>query len=80
MVKENIKKVRKLKKPITLEPMSAYERKITYITLKRERGIRYDTKVDGDKKRITIIPENETQSLNNKNNNKINNITKKKVL
>ncbi len=37
--------------------MSPYERRITYITLKREKGIRYDTKVEGDKKRITIIPE-----------------------
>ncbi|NIP39241.1 MAG: hypothetical protein GWO07_11510 [Candidatus Dadabacteria bacterium] len=57
MVKDSVKKARKNKKPVTLNPMSAYERRITYITLKRERGIRYDTKVDGDKKSITIIPE-----------------------
>lgn len=68
MVKENIKKARKMRKPVTLEPMSAYERKITYITLKRERGIKYDTKIDGDKKRITIIPENEKIHSANKNN------------
>lgn len=57
MVRDSVKKVRKFKKPVTLNPMSAYERRITYITLKREKGIRYDTKVDGDKKTITIIPE-----------------------
>ncbi|HSG31411.1 MAG TPA: Jag N-terminal domain-containing protein [Thermodesulfobacteriota bacterium] len=57
MVRDSVKKVRKNRKPVTLSPMSAYERRITYITLKREKGIRYDTKVDGDKKSITIIPE-----------------------
>lgn len=57
MVRDSVKKVRKFKKPVTLNPMSAYERRITYITLKREKGIRYDTKVDGDKKTITIILE-----------------------
>lgn len=61
MVKDSVKKVRRNGKPITLNPMSAYERRITYITLKRERGIRYDTEVEGDKKRITIIPESSRQ-------------------
>lgn len=61
MVKDSVKKVRRNRKPITLNPMSAYERRITYITLKRERGIRYDTEVEGDKKRITIIPESSRQ-------------------
>lgn len=56
-VKDSVRKARKIRKPVTLDPMSAYERRITYITLKRERGIRYDTEVEGDKKRITIIPE-----------------------
>lgn len=56
-VKDTVKKALRINKPITLDPMSAYERRITYIALKRERGIRYDTKIEGDKKRITIIPE-----------------------
>ncbi len=57
LVRETAKKVRKFKKPITLDPMSPSERRIAYITLKREGGVSYETKVEQDEKRIIITPQ-----------------------
>ncbi len=56
IVKEAARKVRKSRKPITLDPMPAFERKIAYIALKHENGIRIETKDEGEEKRITINP------------------------
>ena len=41
LVKDTAKKVRKIQKPISLEPMSASERRMAYIALKREGGVGY---------------------------------------
>jgi spoIIIJ-associated protein len=57
MVKDTVKRVKKIGKPITLDPMSAFERRITYITLKQESGITYETKGSGEEKRIVINPQ-----------------------
>lgn len=56
LVKDTARKVRKIKKPISLEPMSASERRMAYIALKREGGVGYETKVEHDEKRIIITP------------------------
>ncbi len=56
LVRETAKKVRKSKKPVSLSPMSASERRIAYITLKREGGVSYETKINRDQKRIIITP------------------------
>ena len=56
LVKDTAKKVRKIQKPISLEPMSASERRMAYIALKREGGVGYETKVERDEKRIIITP------------------------
>ena len=56
MVLETARKVRKFGKPITLDPMSAYERRVTYLTLKHEEGISFETRGTGEEKRITINP------------------------
>ena len=56
LVKDTARKVRKTKKPVSLNPMSASERRIAYITLKREGGVSYETKMDRDEKRIIITP------------------------
>lgn len=56
LVRETARKVRKIKKPVSLEPMSASERRIAYLTLKREGGVSYETKVEQEEKRIIIIP------------------------
>jgi spoIIIJ-associated protein len=56
LVKETAKKVRKMKKPVSLEPMSAAERRIAYLTLKREGGVSYETKIEQEEKRIIITP------------------------
>jgi hypothetical protein len=36
--------------------MSASERRMAYIALKREGGVGYETKVERDEKRIIITP------------------------
>ena len=56
LIKDTARKVRKIKKPISLEPMSASERRMAYIALKREGGVGYETKVERDEKRIIITP------------------------
>jgi len=57
LVKDTAKKVRTIKKPISLDPMSASERRMAYIALKREGGVGYETKVEQDQKRIIITPQ-----------------------
>ncbi len=56
MVKEVAEKVRSSGRPITLDSMPASERKIAYIALKNEDGIRIETRGEGEEKRITINP------------------------
>ncbi len=56
LVKDTARKVRKIKKPISLDPMSAAERRMAYIALKREGGVGYETKIERDEKRIVITP------------------------
>ena len=56
MVKEVAQKVRSSGRPITLDSMPASERKIAYIALKNEDGIRIETRGEGEEKRITINP------------------------
>lgn len=55
-VVEAIRKVKDSNKPYTLERLSSYERRIAYITLKNESGVKYDTVVDGNHKKIVISP------------------------
>ena len=56
LIRETIHKVRKTKKPISLGPLSAADRRTAYLTLKRERGVSYETKVENDEKTIIITP------------------------
>ena len=57
LIKDTAKKVRKIQKPISLDPMTASERRMAYIALKREGGVGYQTKVEQDQKRIIITPQ-----------------------
>ncbi|MEM7008669.1 MAG: Jag N-terminal domain-containing protein [Thermodesulfobacteriota bacterium] len=57
LIRDTAKKVRKIKKPISLDPMSAAERRMAYIALKREGGVGYETKEDKNQKRIIITPQ-----------------------
>ncbi len=57
LIKDTARKVRKNKKPISLDPMSASERRMAYIALKREGGVGYETKEEQDQKRIIITPQ-----------------------
>jgi len=56
LVKEAVKRARNSGRPVTLDPMSAFERRIAYMTLKHEDGIKFDTRVEGEEKRIIINP------------------------
>lgn len=55
-VTEAINRVKNSNKPYTLEKFSSYERRIAYITLKKDSGVKYDTVVDGNHKKIVISP------------------------
>ncbi len=55
-VVDAIKRVKKTNEPYTLERLSSYERRIAYITIKNESGIKYDTVIDGNHKKIIISP------------------------
>ena len=68
MVKDTVRRVRKIGKPVTLEPMSAFERRITYITLKQESGIAYETKGTGEEKRIVISPQRHNRARDRQSN------------
>ena len=57
LIKDTARKVRKNKKPISLDPMTASERRMAYIALKREGGVSYETKVEQDQKRIIVTPQ-----------------------
>lgn len=56
-VADAIKKVKRSRKPVTLEKMSAYERRIAYMTLKRDRAVTYETIEEGNSKKIEIRPQ-----------------------
>lgn len=56
-ISDAISKVKKSKRPYTLERLSSYERRIAYIKLKNERSVKYETVVDGNYKKIVISPQ-----------------------
>lgn len=56
LVRESVKTVRKTRKPVSLGRLTAAERRTAYLTLKRESGVNYETKVENDEKIIIIIP------------------------
>lgn len=66
LIKDTARKVRQIKKPISLDPMTASERRMAYIALKREGGVGYETKVEKDQKRIIITPHR-SRGQNNTN-------------
>lgn len=56
-VSDVVRRVKRTKRPYTLERLPAHERRIAYITLKKERGVTYETVVEGDYKKIIVSPE-----------------------
>ena len=56
-VSDVVRRVKKTKRADTLERLPAHERRIAYITLKKERGVTYETVVEGDYKKIIVSPE-----------------------
>ena len=55
-VSEAVQKVKKSKRRYILDRMPANERRMAYIALKREKGISFETVVEGDYKKIVIFP------------------------
>ncbi len=58
IVSDVINKVRRTKKKSYLTRMSAGERRLAYIALKKERDIDFDTIAEGDYKKILVKPSN----------------------
>ncbi len=56
LIKDSVNKVHSLGKPVTLDPMPASDRRLVYIALKGEEGVRVETMGEGDLKRIVINP------------------------
>ncbi len=44
-------------RPFTFHRMQAYERKVVYTAIENMSGIRYETKEDGNAKKITFLPD-----------------------
>ena len=57
-VSEAVRTVKRTKKKFYLDKMPANERRMAYIALKKERGISYETIVEGNYKQIVISPAN----------------------
>ncbi|MGI9553949.1 MAG: Jag N-terminal domain-containing protein [Thermodesulfobacteriota bacterium] len=53
-VSDAVRKVKRTKKRFFLDRMPANERRMAYIALKKQRGITYETIIDGDYKKIVI--------------------------
>lgn len=54
---EAAKKVIQSGRPFTFHRMQSYERKVVYTAIKSMSGVRYETKEDGNAKKITLLPE-----------------------
>jgi len=54
--KEVADEVRLLKKPISLRPMSSYERRIIHITLSDQDGVITESKGDGKNRAVVVKP------------------------
>ena len=44
-------------RPVTLEPMPAYERRIIHMTLREDPLVRTESTGEGDRRRVRIYPE-----------------------
>lgn len=56
IVSDIINKVIRTKKKAYINRMSAGERRLAYIALKKERGVDFETIVEGDRKKILVKP------------------------
>ncbi len=54
---EAAKKVIESGRPFTFHKMQAYERKVVYTAVKEMKGIKFETKEDGNAKKITFLPD-----------------------
>ena len=54
---EVAKKVVESGRPFTFHRMQAYERKVVYTAVKDMEGIKFETKEDGNAKKITFLPD-----------------------
>lgn len=59
---EAAKKVMESGRPFTFHRMQAYERKVVYTAIKSMSGIRYETKEDGNAKKITFLPDKQRET------------------
>ena len=62
-VKSLIDKVISINRPLSLNPMNSYERRICYLVIEENSEVTYKTKEQGHLKKITILPKNMNTNL-----------------
>ena len=56
-VKSLVQKVVSINRPLSLNPMNSYERRISYLIIEQNNEVTYTTKEYGHLKKITILPK-----------------------
>lgn len=54
---ETADKVREFNRPISLDPMPPHERRIIHMTLREDPDVKTESKGDGDRRRVRVMPE-----------------------
>lgn len=57
IAEETGKKVMEFSRPISLEPMPPHERRIIHMTLREHPDVKTESKGDGDRRRVRVMPE-----------------------
>ena len=57
-VANTIEKVIAINRPLSLNPMNSFERRISYLIIEENEQVTYKTKEYGKLKKITIFPKN----------------------
>ncbi len=57
IAKETGRKVMQFNRPISLEPMPPHERRIIHMTLREDPDVKTESKGDGDRRRVRVMPE-----------------------
>ena len=52
-----VEKVVSINRPLSLNPMNSYERRISYLIIEQNNEVTYTTKEYGHLKKITIFPK-----------------------
>ena len=57
LAKDTAEKVTQFNRPISLDPMPPHERRIIHMTLRESAEVKTESKGDGDRRRVRVMPE-----------------------